>query len=253
MKVEIINKEELKDLFKIWGEFSCVCYATPKKFAKRVGQSCLETKHYSGSRSRHIIFQFEGVSRACADQMVRHSVGTAMNMQSGRYVDLKEFEYHIPSKISRNEKALEIYKKHMEQTKENYKAICEILEEDGLKGEQVFECARGIAPMNHCTKLTMSFTIEALMNFMNKRLCVCSQEEVQKVARLMKKEIIEVLPELESKLVAACDALGYCPESKRRSCGKYPQKEVVVALMNEYRKNLHFQNMIDQKIENEGK
>ena len=251
IKVNILNKEECVNLFKFWGEFSCVCYATPKKFAKKVGQSCLETKHYSGSRSRHIIFEFEGISRACADQMVRHSIGTAKNMQSGRYVDLKDFEYHVPSKILKNEKALEIYKKHMEQTKENYKEICSILEADGFKGESVYECARGIAPMNHCVKLTMSFTVEALINFMNKRLCVCSQEEIQKVAKLMKAETLKLLPELNGKLVPACEASGYCPESAKRTCGRYPQKEVTIALMNEYKKNKHFQEMIDRKVERE--
>lgn len=238
IKVKVLNKEECVNLFKFWGEFSCVCYATPKKFAKKVGQSCMKTKHYSGSRSRHIIFEFEGISRACADQMVRHSIGTAMNMQSGRYVDLKDFEYHVPNKILKNEKALKIYKKHMEQTKKNYKEICSILEADGFKGESVYECARGIAPMNHCTKLTMSFTIEALINFMNKRLCVCSQEEIQKIAKLMKTETLKLLPELKDHLVPSCAFNGWCPESPRRSCGAYPQKEVVLELVKKYKNDL---------------
>lgn len=237
MKVNILNKEEIKKLFETWGEFSCVCYATPKKFAKKVGESCMDTKHYSGSRSKHIIFEFEGISRACADQMVRHSVGTAVNMQSGRYVDLKEFEYHIPTKILNNEKALSIYKRHMEQTKKNYIEICKILELDGHKGEQIYECARGIAPMNHHTKLVMSFTVEALINFMNKRLCVCSQEEIQKVARMMKKEINDILPKLGENLVPACEASGWCPESQKRTCGRYPQKDVVMQLVKEFQTN----------------
>ena len=49
MRVELINKEEVKDLFKNHGEFACTCYDTPKKFAKGVGKSCNESNHMSGS------------------------------------------------------------------------------------------------------------------------------------------------------------------------------------------------------------
>ena len=33
MEVKLINKEECKDLFKLWGEFACACYNTDKKYA----------------------------------------------------------------------------------------------------------------------------------------------------------------------------------------------------------------------------
>ena len=38
MKIEIINKEEIKNLFKNHGDFACVCYNTPNKFSKKVGK-----------------------------------------------------------------------------------------------------------------------------------------------------------------------------------------------------------------------
>ena len=40
MQVKIINPEVLKDLYKNHGEFACECYATPKKYAAKVGESC---------------------------------------------------------------------------------------------------------------------------------------------------------------------------------------------------------------------
>ena len=226
LKVEILNKEELKDFFKMYGMAAAVCYNTPEKFAVGVGKSCLKTKHMSPSRSRYITFRFEGISRACADQMARTAIGVSISMQSGRYVKLGEdFSYHTPAPILKNEKAKKIYDEHMKLVSKNYQAICEALEEDGLKGEQVYECARGISPLNFHTKLVMSFTVEALQNFMNKRLCVCAQEEIRKVALAMKKEVIKYIPELESELVSVCVSKMYCPESPKRSCQAYPQKE----------------------------
>ena len=90
--------------------------------------------------------------------------------------------------------------------------------------------------MNYETGLVIGFTIEALINFMHKRLCVCSQDHIRKLAKLMKQEVVEILPELETYLVAICDANGWCPESPKRTCNKYPQKEVVLELVKNYKK-----------------
>lgn len=251
MKVEIINQEEVKQLFKYWGLAAAKCYDSPKKFAERIGKSCLETKHYSGSRGRFIMFDITGVPRALVDQLVRHEVGVFKNVESGRYVNFSDFDYYTPDIINKDEQLKKLYHEHMENTKRVYKAIVERLNELGYHGEKAYEVARGVICMNYNTGLVIGFTVEALINLMHKRLCVCSQDHIIKLAVLMKKATLELLPELKDKLVPACEALGYCPESAKRTCGRYPQKEVAIALMNEYRKNKNFQEMIDKKVERE--
>lgn len=236
IKVEIINKDECKNLFETWGKFSCICYNTNEKFAEKVGKNCLSTKHFSGSRGTNVKFKISGVSRACIDQMIRAEVGVSKNVMSGRYVDFSNFDYYTPKILKKYPDALSIYEKHMKQTQENYKKIVEILNNDGIKGEKAFEVARGVAPMNHCSSVMISFTVEALINFMHKRLCVCAQEEIMKLAIEMKKQVVEILPELKPYLVSVCDANGWCPESPKRTCNKYPQKEVVLELVKKYKK-----------------
>lgn len=174
----------------------------------------------------------------CADQMARHSVGTAINMQSGRYVNLANFTYHTPTPIKNNIKAKGIYENLMNTIEKAYVEICEALEEDGLRGEKVYECARGIAPMNHHTKLVMGFTVEALTNFLNKRLCVCSQEEIQQVARMVKKIVGNELPELKPLLVPICQAQLWCPESPKRTCGAFMQKSEVEKILLQHKKTI---------------
>lgn len=66
MKVELLNKEEVKNLFKNHGEFACTCYNTDKKYAEKVGKSCNESGHMSGSRCEYIKFQIE-CDRGCYD------------------------------------------------------------------------------------------------------------------------------------------------------------------------------------------
>ena len=68
---------------------------------------------------------------------------------------------------------------------------------------------------------------------MNKRLCVRADEPIRQVAKLMKKEILEVEPRYADLLVPQCKAMLYCPEHK--SCGAYPSKDELRKLMEEKR------------------
>ena len=94
-KIEIINPEEVKELFKHWGQFACKCYDTPLKYAERVGKSCLETGHFSGSRSRYIEIDVSNVPRDMIDQIIRREQGLVKNVQSGRYCDFSKFDYYV--------------------------------------------------------------------------------------------------------------------------------------------------------------
>lgn len=235
MKVELLNKEEVLTLFKDWGTAACMCYDTPAKYAERVGKSCLTTKHFSGSRGNYIKFKITGVPRALVDQLVRHEQGVFKNVESGRYVNFSDFDYYIPKIVEKDKELSELYHSHMERTRQTYKDMVQRLETLGYKGEKAFEVARGVAPMNYNTGLVIGFTVEALINLMNKRLCVCSQDHIRQLAKLMKKEVVEVLPELEKYLVPVCEAYTWCPENPKRSCGKYPQKEEVLKLIIEHK------------------
>ena len=76
MKVEIINKDELVDLYKNHGLFACTCYNTPDKFAEKVGKSCMKDGHTSGSRTEYIKFRLYDIDRGTAEQIMRHEIGT---------------------------------------------------------------------------------------------------------------------------------------------------------------------------------
>ena len=59
----------------------------------------------------HISFTFgiEGISRTCANQIVRHRIAS-YSQQSQRYVDLQNtFAYIVPDAIKNNEKARDLY------------------------------------------------------------------------------------------------------------------------------------------------
>ena len=249
MRAEIINKEELVDLYKNHGLFACTCYNTPDKFAEKVGKSCNEDGHMSGSRTEYIKFRIYDIDRGSAEQIMRHEIGTdyewntysyqdrldmmidvnpnniVKNMQSFRYVDKDNFDYTTPKNIEKNETAKALYDELMSEINTKRKSIKQLLLDDGVDEKKATEDANFVLPRATNLTLTIAFTPEALIHFMHKRLCVRAQDEVRDIAIAMKKAVAEILPEYAEQLVPHCKYLLWCPESKKMTCGAYPRRE----------------------------
>lgn len=230
-KVELLNPEEVKDFVRRHGETAAVCYNTNPKFATNVGKSVLKTGHFSGSRGDYFKFKISFVPRSLVDQAVRHDVGTFKNVQSQRYVNQEEFKMYYPKEILNDEYLLELWMNHQIETRKVYKKTIGRLADKGITGEKASEIARGMSPMNIESTYVQGFTLEALINFMNKRLCTCSQEHIRYIAKLMKEEALKIAPIYEEYLCPICDKNLWCPEDKKRSCGRKPAKEDLIKLI----------------------
>ena len=229
IKVELLNPEEVKNFIKNHGIFACQCYMTPEKYAERVGMSCLVEGHTSGSRAD--MFKFRIYSpRYCADQIMRHSVGTAINCQSQRYVDMDEnFSIYVPPQVMNDEALREMYGFYEEECKDRYTILREEMIARGITGEQANDLMRTMLPIGVPCNLTMGFTVEALIHFMHKRLCVRADAPIRQVAKLMKEAVLAVEPRYAELLVPQCQADLYCPE--KHGCGAYPSKEELKELI----------------------
>lgn len=207
-----MNAERCKDFYKEWGEFACHCYNTPKKYAEKVGKSCHKTGHYSGSRSFYFVFEISG-PRAMIDQLARHEQGVVKNIQSQRYTDSYDLDWFTPADIMSDEYLKTIWDNHMIMTQGAYKTIEQgLTQRYGYTGEKAREQARGVIGMDMYSSGVFGFTIEALENFMSKRLCNRSQEHIRALAKMMREQLVAVLPELGEYLAAPCVRTGVCPE-----------------------------------------
>ena len=168
----------------------------------------------------------------CVDQSVRHDVGTFKNVQSQRYVNQEEFKMYYPKEILDDQYLLNLWMNHQIETQKVYKNTIDRLAEKGITGEKASEIARGMSPMNIESTYVQGFTLEALMNFMNKRLCSCSQEHIRYLAKLMRDEVLKVAPIYEEYLVPICERQLWCPEDKKRCCGRKPVKEDLIKILN---------------------
>lgn len=231
MEVNLINKKEVKSLFKNWGEFAVKCYNTPKEKAEAVGKHCMKSGHYSGSRCENFKFDIDGISRACSMQVNRHGAGVNINQQSQRYVSMDNFKYVTPPSIEAIPEALAEYVEAMEYLRSKYTVIQRLLIDNGRTQEQANEDARYVLPESTCTTGVWSFNLEALEHFSHKRICSRAQWEIKRLAVAMRKQVIQEMPELKDKLVPHCKHLMWCPEGKS-CCGMMPTKEMLKEKMN---------------------
>lgn len=255
MNVTLLNPDVLKNLYKNHGEFACECYDTPKKYAERVGKSCEESGHMSGSRCEYIKFEIEG-DRGTMEQTMRSEIGVrynpeekyyymdmieaiprvspdeiVKNMASFRYIDKNNFTYVTPRNIEKYPQALAFYQNCMSNIDTTRRLIKEILIENGVDPHKAVEDANFVLPRATNTKLTIGFTPEALITFMHKRLCSRAQDEIHDIAVAMKKAVSEVNPEFAKELMPHCQYLLWCPEGKK-SCGAYPTREELKKIIN---------------------
>ena len=251
MEVKILNPEVLKSLSHNHGVFACTCYNTPEKFADKVGKSCGENVHMSGSRCEYVKFRLTDIDRGTAEQFMRHEIGVSVpyedtdnysfadyselvvdvspdqivkNMGSFRYIDKDGFTYTTPKEIETNKRAKLEYDTLMTSINNIRARIQQSLEDAGVNRRRAVECANFVLPRATNNTLTIGFTPEALIHFMHKRLCTRAQPEIRKQAIVMKKAVEEINPEFAKELVPHCDHLLWCPEGNM-SCGRRPTKK----------------------------
>lgn len=251
IKVEIINPDVVRDLYKNHGLFACECYATPKKYAERVGKSCAASQHMSGSRCEYIKFEITGVDRGTAEQALRHEIGVDVpynyqdnytfsdysviiedvpadqivkNMASFRYIDKGGFNYAIPAKIEKDRTALVIYKNAMEKIDLYRNMLIDMMTKHGVDKKDAVQDANFLLPRATTTSFVIGFTPEALIHFCHKRLCTRAQEFIRTMAKQMKAEVAKYSPEFAKELVPHCQFLLWCPEGDK-CCGAAPTKD----------------------------
>ena len=253
MNVEILNPEVLTNLYHNHGLFACTCYNTPDKFADKVGKSCEDEGHMSGSRCEYIKFKITGLDRGTSEQCLRHEIGTAVpfeeqdnysfseyselvtdvspdqivkNMASFRYIDKEGFSYEIPATIVKCTKAEAKYRYLMEIINDYRTLIKDALVEDGVPEKRAVQDANFVLPRATTTEFVIGFTPEALIHFCHKRLCTRAQEFIRELAVKIKQEVSKYNAEFASELVPHCQHLLWCPE-KKHGCGAYPTRAEV--------------------------
>lgn len=187
----------------------------------------LNSGHHSTLEHVSLTVGIAGISRALTHQLVRHRIASYSH-QSQRYAGAGEstnegtLSYIIPPKISRNEKAKEIFVSTMGAIDEAYRKLIEL----GIPNED----SRFVLPNAAETRIVVTMNLRSWIHFLEERCCTRAQWEIRhtsnEVLALCQKEF----PYVFSHLGPKCVRLGYCPEVKN-GCGRFKQKSEVVAAL----------------------
>jgi len=174
----------------------------------------------------HVKFTFaiEGISRALTHQLVRHRIAS-YSQQSQRYVKASDFDYVIPPSIEEDEDLKREYIDTMRIIQERYKRLIAGFEKKGRKGETANQDARFLLPQAVETKIVVTMNCRELLHFFRERCCTRAQWEIRRLAEEMLEISKQKLPAIFNRAGAKCVGLGYCPEGKKFTCGRYPLKE----------------------------
>lgn len=170
-----------------------------------------------------IVFLFEGVSRACAQQITRTRTASYA-MQSQRVTDVREFGVVNPFPNS----------KELETT--FYSAVDASLYVYGklIDGGAKLEDARGVLPMNSMCNLVAKYNLRSLTDLLKARQSLRAQGEYRELTRLMLQETISlwpwVAPFFESDHKIAIEMLEKVATELGITTGKGPAWEIAKAI-----------------------
>lgn len=163
------------------------------------------------------VFGIDGMSKACSQHFSRHRL-SSQNQKSQRYVDERDFGFHVPEIIKNNKDALEAYNYSIKQSNIAYHMILSALNADESLPEEgrnktSLENARYVLP-NACeTSLILKMNARELFHFFKLRCCNRALIETREIADEMLRLCKEVSPVIFEGAGAPCVS-GSCPEGE---------------------------------------
>lgn len=239
MKVILISKTENYEDTIVKGAKLCYSKSTTENLVtnKDYLEMLMNIKHYSVLRHSSITFQISGISRACGNQLIRHSVGCSYSQQSQRYVSMDNFDYYENDIIKEDEEMHIYYMNQMELANEAYDYIKKKLINKGYSEKESIEVARDVLPISCSTNIQVTMSTEALLNFFKKRLCNRAQIEIRTLALEMFKICYRISPTIYQYALPSC-LLDKCNEGKF-CCKKQDEiRKLLLDTMNDIDKDL---------------
>lgn len=192
----------------------------PKEKQISLIENTLQSGHVTPVEHVKFTFAIDNISRALSHQLVRHRIAS-YSQQSQRYVDSNQFKYITPPSIQNNEQAKNKFEEVMDYLDKSYKEIQDLLINDGRNKSQANEDARYVLPNATKTSIVITMNCSSLLHFFNLRCCMRAQWEIRSMAYKMLEICKDEVPVIFKYAGEKCKSLGYCPENKNFSCGKY--------------------------------
>lgn len=230
MKIELLDGTTEYPLQKC-GYNAGVCWDAPlndkDKNIKRA-ISCIKAGHGRVLEYVDIEMIIDGASARCMRELYTHIGGAPTRLQSStRYVSEQDgFGYYTPPKIENDIANKTIFTECMASIQKAYNGLLE----NGVTKED----AANLLPLGMESKMVWKINLRALINFMNRRLCLRALKEIRDLSTEIKKQLAAKNEEwawiADNLFVPTCEIYKYrnsqlvfCPE--QQCCGKHKKIE----------------------------
>ena len=158
-------------------------FAAEHEARKRRVKNCFDKGHMSVFEFAHMSFYISGISRACANQLVRHRL-CSFCQESQRYTKIdttKDDWYIIPERLRSKDHISRLYLNEVRRAGEVYNEL--------IANDVPFEDARYVLPEATKTNITMGCNLRNLYHFLSLREDMHAQWEIRNLARCMRVSI----------------------------------------------------------------
>lgn len=226
MDIEILDGTTLNPLTKI-GYNAGVCWGAQledtEKNRKRA-ITCIKAGHGRVLEYVDVELVISCVSARALRELYTHIGGSPTRLQaSTRYISEADgFSYYVPPKIDVDDECKEKYISCMEGVQATYDFL--------LSKSMTKEDAANVLPLGMMSKMVWKINLRALINFMNRRLCMRALKEIRDLANEIKGRLGGLDEEwawiADNLFVPTCEMYKYlnpnlvfCPEAQ--CCGKH--------------------------------
>jgi len=152
---------------------------------KKLIRHLIKLGHLSVLEHASATFDIKGISRVCAQQLLRHRLLSAIQ-ESQRYVNQLEQSYIIPDSVAENDKIADSYKKTIDLLTQLYKGLVD----SGIAKED----ARFILPQGIATNLVVSGNFREWLHIIELRVSMAAQWEIRELVTRIWKELHQIAP-----------------------------------------------------------
>lgn len=127
-------------------------------------------------------FMFCDVSRVFTHELVRHRAGTAISQESLRFVRLTELRQWLPTCITENPEAAEMFREGFEYLEKLQLKLADVLKLDEKpfsKKKELTSAMRRLAPIGLATNIGWSANIRTLRHVLEMRTAASAEEEIR--------------------------------------------------------------------------
>lgn len=161
----------------------------------------LNVKHGSVIEHPVINFIFSDVSRVFTHELVRHRVGVGISQESLRFVRLEDLGQWLPTVISENEKAVEIFTRTFEELERLQLELARLFELDSpnkpfSEKKIITSAMRRIAPIGLATTIGWSANPRTIRWVLEMRTHPSAEEEIRLVFGQLGKIVTRRYPHL---------------------------------------------------------